>query len=255
MILEVNKTFGRAFERVWQHVGISALERWGVVGEAGSSGPTLSPPRGPSGVDQGTVITRGRWIYLRTLTRGDLQYLGEWAEDPRLEKMVGSELLQIYKDVYEKDPSFYDVILADATQIVLIVMAHGWPKPVGLVRLFEIHQSEGYAGIETIIGDQRASRKGLGVQASRLMAYYGVDVLGLRRIEARAYEYNPLSINTLKRNGFAHEGTLRKAAFRDGRYWDIMVFGLLKEELEEQRRKDKYLIPLEGGEGDVSEPS
>jgi RimJ/RimL family protein N-acetyltransferase len=130
----------------------------------------------------------------------------------------------------------------------------GSPEPVGLVRLFNIHQSEGYAGIETIVGDRRASWRGFGVQASRLMAYYGVDVLGLRRFEAKAYEYNPLSINTLKRNGFTHEGTLRKASWRDGRYWDILVFGVLKEEIEERRRQDRYLLPRDG-QGDLSEPS
>jgi RimJ/RimL family protein N-acetyltransferase len=86
------------------------------------------------------------------------------------------------------------------------------------------------------------------------MAYYGVDVLGLRRLEAKAYEYNPLSINTLKRNGFTHEGTLRKASWRDGRYWDILVFGILREEIEEQRRHDRYLLPPDG-QGDLSEPS
>jgi RimJ/RimL family protein N-acetyltransferase len=86
------------------------------------------------------------------------------------------------------------------------------------------------------------------------MAYYGADVLGLRRFEAKAYEYNPLSINTLKRNGFTHEGTLRKASWRDGRYWDILVFGLLRHEMEEQRRKDRYLLPPDG-EGGLSESS
>jgi RimJ/RimL family protein N-acetyltransferase len=132
-------------------------------------------------------------------------------------------------------------------------MANEWKSPIGFVRLFNIHQSEGYAGIETVMGDFRAARRGFGVQASRLMGYYGVDTLGLRRLEAKAYEYNALSINTLKRNGFTHEGTLRKATLRDGRYWDIMIFGILRDEIEEQRRKDRYLLPLESGEGDVLE--
>jgi len=50
-----------------------------------------------------------------------------------------------------------------------------------------------------------------------------------------------LSINTLKRNNCVQEGVLRKAAYKDGRYWDVFVFGILKEELEELRRRDKYL--------------
>jgi RimJ/RimL family protein N-acetyltransferase len=210
---------------------------------------------GDAPAPHGTEITRNRCIHLRTFTPADLDHLSRWADDPHLSRMVGSELLQVYKDVYERDASFYDAVLVDTSQIVFIIMANdGSPEPVGLVRLFNIHQSEGYAGIETIVGDRRASWRGFGVQASRLMAYYGVDVLGLRRFEAKAYEYNPLSINTLKRNGFTHEGTLRKASWRDGRYWDILVFGVLKEEIEERRRQDRYLLPRDG-QGDLSEPS
>ena len=202
----------------------------------------------------GVEITRGRHIYLRTFTQADLDHLSRWADDTHLSRMVGSELLQVYKDVYERDASFYDAMLLDTTQIVFIIMSNdGSPEPLGLVRLFNIHQSEGYAGIETILGDRRPETRGYGVQASRLMAYYGVDVLGLRRLEAKAYEYNPLSINTLRRNGFTHEGTLRKASWRDGRYWDILVFGLLRDELDEQRRQDRYLVP--DGQGDLSESS
>jgi len=209
----------------------------------------------PASSENGVVITRGRLIHLRTFTPADLEHLSRWADDEHLVRMVGSELLQVYKDVYEKDASFYDAVLVDTSQIVFIIMANdGSAEPVGLVRLFNIHQSEGYAGIETILGGRRPEWRGFGVQASRLMAYYGVDVLGLRRIEAKAYEYNPLSINTLKRNGFTHEGTLRQASLRDGRYWDILVFGLLRPELEEQRRHDRYLLAPDR-QGDLSESS
>ncbi len=191
----------------------------------------------------GTVVTRNRHIYLRTFTPADLECLTEWAEDPFLERMVGSEFLRSYQNV-DKDPAFYEAVVTDPTQVVLMIMAHqGWTRPVGLARLFNIHLNEGYAYIETVIADARALRCGFGVQASRLIAYYGIDVLGLRRIEAKVYAYNSVSINTLKRNACVQEGVLRKAAFKDGQYWDVIVFGVLKEELEELRKRDKYLLP------------
>jgi RimJ/RimL family protein N-acetyltransferase len=218
------------------------------------------PPPPPPPLDETPeeiVVTRGKKIRLRTFTRADLRYLDEWCDDPELDRMVGSEFLHLYK-AYEKDASFYDAVLSDPTQIVLMIVPNDAPQPakaVGLVRLMNIHQAEGYAGIETILADRQAIRHGYGVQASRLIAFYGVDTIGLRRLEAKAYEYNPLSINTLKRNGFTQEGVLRQAAYRDGRYWDIIVFGILKDEIEEQRKKDKYLLPPDGAEGDVVEPA
>jgi RimJ/RimL family protein N-acetyltransferase len=236
-------------------VGSAAGERPGGAATLAASRLVPGDSAGDSPEGAAVEITRGLWIHLRTLTPVDLAHLARWSEDAHVSRMVGSELLQTFKDLYDKDPSFYDALLVDTTQIVFMVMANdGTPEPVGMVRLFNIHQSEGYAGIETILGDRRPSRRGFGVQASRLMAYYGVDVLGLRRLEAKAYEYNPLSINTLKRNGFTHEGTLRKASWRDGRYWDILVFGILRDELEAQRAKDRYLLPR-GGLGELSEPS
>ena len=244
--------FGSRWEPYVAADAARATAAAGMIAPAVPAPPSASSGDAPRG---GVVITRNRCIHLRTFTPADLTHLSRWSDDAHLARMVGSELLQLYKDVYDKDASFFEALLSDPSQIVLIIMANdGTTEPVGLVRLFNIHQSEGYAGIETIVGDRRPRWRGYGVQASRLMAYYGADVLGLRRIEAKAYEYNPLSVNTLKRNGFTHEGTLRKASWRDGRYWDILVFGILREELEAQRAKDRYLLPR-GGLGELIEPS
>lgn len=202
----------------------------------------------PAGVnrdlpDAPTVIARGRRVYLRTLVPGDLVYLAEWAEDPFLERMVGSEFLHAFKHAYDKHPRFYEACLNDPTQVVLVIMAvHQpepcWRRPLGLVRLFNIHLLEGYAFLETMIADPRALRRGFGVEAGKLICAYGLDVLGLRRIEAKVYEYNHLSINSLKRHGFKLEGVLRRAGCYGGQYFDVLVFGILREELEEQRRRE-----------------
>lgn len=196
----------------------------------------------------GTVV-RGRRVHLRTVEPADLEHLSEWAEDPWVERMVGSELLAAYKHVYDKDPSFYEALLTDPTQVVLMIEAnHGWSKPLGLARLFNIHLHEGYAFLEVMLTDRKAIRRGYGVEAGRLISFYGVDVLGIRRIEAKVYEYNRLSANSLRRNGFRPEGVLRQAGYQDGRYWDMLVFGILKDEIEEQRKKERVL-------GDAGDPA
>jgi len=133
---------------------------------------------------------------------------------------------------------------------VLVVEANrGWTKPLGLARLFNIHLLEGYAFLEVMLMDPKALRRGFGVEAGKLISYYGVDVLGLRRIEAKVFEYNRLSANSLRRNGFQREGVLRKAV--DGRSWDVFVFGILQDEIEEQRKKDTPHLPLAESEGDA----
>jgi RimJ/RimL family protein N-acetyltransferase len=194
----------------------------------------------------GVVIVRGPRVSLRTIAPSDLDYLSEWAEDPFLERMVGSELLHAYRHVYDKGPMFYDAVLNDPTQVALVVEANeGFAQPVGLVRLFNIHLEEGYAFLETIIADRRALRKGFGVEAARLICCYGVDVLNLRRYEAKVYAYNVLSMNSLKKNGFRQEGVLRGAGFQDGQYCDVVVFGLVGAEVEFERRRSQLEYPLD----------
>ncbi len=216
----------------------------------------LDAPCGIRRPDEGVVISRGTRVYLRTFTRADLAWLTEWVEDPYLERMVGSEFLHAFKHDWDKAPGFHDAVMNDPTQVVLIVEAYrGWSKPVGVVRLFNIHLLEGYAFLETIITDRRAIRRGYGVEAGKLVSYYGVDVLGVRRIEAKVYAYNVLSMNSLRRNGFHQEGVLRQAGFDGTRYWDVVVFGILKEEIDAVRKRDKVYLPLDEHEGNVIEPT
>jgi RimJ/RimL family protein N-acetyltransferase len=224
-----------------------------TVEHPGADAPSQSDSR-PA--QQGVVISRGTRVYLRTMTAHDLEYLSTWVDDPFLQRMVGSEFLQAYKHVWDKAPAFYEAVLTDPTQVVLVIEAYrGWTKPVGVVRLFNIHLLEGYAFLETIVGDVRAMKRGFGVEAGKLISYYGVDVLGLRRIEAKVYEYNVLSMNSLRRNGFRQEGILRQAGFDGDRYWDLVIFGILKDEIEAVRRRDKVYLPLDPSEGNGREPT
>jgi [ribosomal protein S5]-alanine N-acetyltransferase len=229
------------------------MSRWDGVRGPGAGGGEVEPEH---------IIARGRRVYLRTLVPADLEFLSEWADDPFLQRMVGSEFLRTFKHAYDKDPSFYEASLSDPSQVVFVIMAVDqqeprWKKPLGLVRLFSIHVQEGYAFLETMLGDQRAIRRGFGVEAGKLICAYGLDVLGLRRIEAKVYEYNRLSVNSLLRHGFRQEGVLRKAGFSGGQHYDVLVFGILREELEAQRKteadQDSYHFPFTGPTGTPDE--
>jgi [ribosomal protein S5]-alanine N-acetyltransferase len=224
-----------------------------AVEHRGTDAPSHSD-LGPG--EQGVVISRGTRVYLRTMTVQDLEHLSRWVDDPFLDRMVGSELLHSYRDVWERSPAFYEAVLTDPAQVVLMVEAcHGWTQPIGVVRLFNIHLLEGYAFLEAIIADVRAMKRGFGVEAGKLLCCYGMDVLGLRRIEAKVYAYNALSMNCLRRNGFRQEGVLRQAGFDGKHYCDVVVFGILKEEMETQRQKEKVQLPLDPVEGNGREPT
>lgn len=72
--------------------------------------------------------------------------------------------------------------------------------------------------------------KGLGLAMLKSAIKFGFEEMNLNRFTAEVYEYNIPSINILLKLGFKEEGKLRKAKFHKSEFWDIIIYGLLKEE-------------------------
>ena len=182
----------------------------------------------------------GKRVYARALRSADLPYLSAWADDPLLEEMVGSEFFESFVRDHGRAPAFLDAVRADRSQINMMICTREGDRPIGLVRLFNLHRRDGYAFLETIVADTRALRLGYGIEGSKLIAYWAIDVLKLRRLEAKVYPWNRLSINTMKRRGWKLEGVLRDAVFHEGDYRDLLVFGILAHEIAANKADDDW---------------
>jgi len=186
-------------------------------------------------------LARTPRLGLRQPAWEELALFERWAHEPLLDQMVGSEFLYRCRHLGAYHPDFVSLALNDPTSLTLLVQPLAPPAPpVGFVRLYHIRLVEQFAFLETAVTDLRSLRKGWGIEASRLLLAYAMDVLGLRRVEAKVYAYNLLSINALKRNGCQQEGVLRQARTYDGQRWDILVFSILQEEMEEQRKQERF---------------
>ena len=186
-------------------------------------------------------LARTARLGLRPPAWEELEVFETWANDPLLDQMVGSQLLYLCRHIGPYHPDFVARALHDPTAITLVVQPLAPDaKPVGFVRLFNIHLGERFAFLETGIVDARSLRAGWGIEASRLALAWAMDALEIRRVEAKVYAYNVLSINSLRRNGFQQEGVLREAKTYGGQRWDILVFSLLEEEMREQRLQEDF---------------
>jgi RimJ/RimL family protein N-acetyltransferase len=186
-------------------------------------------------------VARTARLGLRPPTWDELETFGAWANDPLLDQMVGSTLLYLCRQVGPYHPDFVARVLNDPTALTLIVVPpDGDAKPVGFIRLFDVHLIERFAFLETAIVHPRYLRAGWGIEASRLALSWAMDALEIRRVEAKVFAYNVLSINALRRNGFQQEGVLREAKTYGGQRWDILVFSILEAEMCAQRRQDAF---------------
>lgn len=65
---------------------------------------------------------------------------------------------------------------------------------------------------------------------------YGFDRMNLHRIEAMVGPDNQASLRLVKGLGFVEEGLLREHYFIDGKFYDSLVFSLLKKEYNPRKR-------------------
>jgi len=81
-----------------------------------------------------------------------------------------------------------------------------------------------------VLLDKNTWGKGLGTEATRLIVDYGFDMLNLNRIQLHVNAENEAAKAVYKKIGFKHEGTLRQAMYKNGRYYDFWLMGILAED-------------------------
>jgi RimJ/RimL family protein N-acetyltransferase len=59
----------------------------------------------------------------------------------------------------------------------------------------------------------------------------------MNRVWLHVYEYNERGLRAYERVGFKREGVLRQHRYHEGRYWDTIVMGILREEWEVRKNE------------------
>lgn len=73
-------------------------------------------------------------------------------------------------------------------------------------------------------------RQGIGIRSMALLLDFAFRQIGLNRVTSYYRADNTSSMNLTARTGFTTEGRMREAWFADGRYFDMVTVGLLRQE-------------------------
>ena len=103
---------------------------------------------------------------------------------------------------------------------------------IGACSLGQLHGDTRSGRLGIWIGKPNWGR-GFGTDAVRVLCRFGFRELNLQRIGLGVYETNPRAIRAYRKVGFVEEGRRRRDHFIDGRYVDLILMGLLADELIE----------------------
>jgi UDP-4-amino-4,6-dideoxy-N-acetyl-beta-L-altrosamine N-acetyltransferase len=103
--------------------------------------------------------------------------------------------------------------------------------PAGLASLTQIDREQGTAYCASYLADPSVRGRGIGSEAERLIIRQAFDRLGLRRLACEVLATNAPGIRVHERQGFRVEGRLRQHIRKGSDLVDVILMGLLREEL------------------------
>lgn len=180
---------------------------------------------------------KGKKIFLRSIERDDLPILQKWANDPDVQYMLGG--WHFPTNMQDQERWFNSLSTNSLNQRFAIEAPE--LGLIGSTNLVDIDwkNKHGFHGI--MLGDKDIRGKGFGIDTAMTIARYAFDELGLERLDGSMIEYNQISLNLyLNKLGWKEEGRQRKWYFRQGRFWDKIIVGLLKEDYYELVKNNNY---------------
>ena len=168
-------------------------------------------------------------ITLREISRDDIPTFNQWRRDPVVSDGIGAPKRFISLDV---DVKWYeDYLTRRGNEVRCAVCLAESGQLVGMVSLTRIDHVHRNAEYNAMVGERESHGRGIGTEATRAMIRHGFLDLNLHRIYVNILRENVASIRMCEKAGFREEGVIREGAYKNGRYHDLVLMGVLKSDL------------------------
>lgn len=172
---------------------------------------------------------QGEKVWLRPFEKEDMALMSKWHNDPEIKKLfaITTETSEDYwlkwLERCENNPNV----------VYYGIAKKGENKLMGYVHLDGIMWGHKLCrDIGILIGEKEEWSKGYGTEAMKLMIDHAFNTLNLHRLELMTLSFNERGLRVWEKCGFKKEGLMRKARLSEGKWHDIIFFGLLEDEFD-----------------------
>jgi len=166
-------------------------------------------------------------ICLQVIEIADLEKIYLWKNNFELSSLIMSHPLPVsIHQLHE----WFERNQADRNQVLFGIYLLNNSQIVGIVRLMFIDWISSHAELGIYIGEDKMRNQGIGKESMKLILQYAFKKLNLSRIYLRVLEGNNGVIRLYQSLGFAQEGILRRHYWVNGKYENVLIFGILRSE-------------------------
>jgi RimJ/RimL family protein N-acetyltransferase len=169
-------------------------------------------------------------VTLRELAREDIPVVNRWRQDRDLVDGLGAPARYITEEV--DHAWFEDYLRRRGIDVRCAILLDGEPDPIGLASLTGIDPVHRRGEFHLLIGRRDLHGRGLGRDATRQMLRHAFHDLNLHRVFLSVLSSNAAAIRLYERAGFQREGLARQAAYKRGRYEDLVEMAILSREFD-----------------------
>lgn len=174
------------------------------------------------------VITTER-LHLRAATPADAKDMLLYLSDPEVMEYTGMEPFQTTEDVLD-EIRWYRSLVEEGSGIRWGITHKETGKMIGSCGFHNREPKHFRAEIGYELSREYWG-KGIASEALQAVVRYGFDHLRLERIEALIEPENEPSLRLVEKNGFLREGLLRHYEYGRGKFDDLYMYSILKEDL------------------------
>lgn len=170
----------------------------------------------------------GESIYLRTINESDLnENYQQWFNDAEVCQFNSHHRFPNYRQNMQ---SYFDEVIKSGNNLILAIIDKGTEVHIGNISLQNIDSLNQSAEFAIIIGNKEFWSRGVGKEAAQLVIEHGFKQLNLHRVYCGTSIENIGMQKLAEALGFVKEGTARDAMFKNGKFQDIISYGLIRHE-------------------------
>ncbi len=174
---------------------------------------------------------QGKLVRLRAYEKSDADALFRWFSDEDVTRWLGPPNFPS-RAHQERFIELASASSADAKYFAIETLEG---KLVGDCGLRFIDWKNRKAEFFITIGEKEFWGKGLGSDALRIVMRLAFDKMNLNRLWLSVLVDNPRAVRCYEKCGFVREGLLRQESYVDGKYRDVLLMALLREDYDRTR--------------------
>lgn len=173
----------------------------------------------------------GKLVRLREYRIEDLKLRLEYINDPEIAKFMVADTP--YPLTMHEEEEWFRSISAFKDTYRFAIEALDSTTYIGGCSINGVDWKNSSVSIGMFIGNKDYLRKGYGSDALRTLVAFIFSEMNINKIRLYVYSFNKQAIKCYERCGFKKEGVLRQEIYRNGRFHDTIVMGILRNEFIE----------------------